>query len=82
MLMMAAWQMCQTFLPQLSNTGRIVSLSSVASNINIYNEEIQNRFRSAATIADLEQIAQDFEVSIPGKFVNCTSHVPAHHAFS
>lgn len=45
-------------------------MSSVASNINIYNEEIQNRFRSAATIADLEQIAQDFEVSIPGKFVN------------
>ncbi|KAL9531796.1 Carbonyl reductase [NADPH] 3 [Sphaerulina musiva] len=57
-------EMCQTFLPQLSNTGRIVSLSSVASNINIYNEEIQNRFRSAATIADLEQIAQDFENSV------------------
>lgn len=68
--------MCQTFLPQLSNTGRIVSLSSVASNINIYNEEIQNRFRSAATIADLEQIAQDFEVSIPGKFVNCYKPCP------
>lgn len=76
MLMMAAWQMCQTFLPQLSNTGRIVSLSSVASNINIYNEEIQNRFRSAATIADLEQIAQDFEVSIPGKLVNCYKPCP------
>lgn len=68
--------MCQTFLPQLSNTGRIVSLSSVASNINIYNEEIQNRFRSAATIADLEQMAQDFEVSIPGKFVYCYKPCP------
>lgn len=68
--------MCQTFLPQLSNTGRIVSLSSVASNINIYSEEIQNRFRSAATIADLEQIAQDFEVSNPGKFVNCYKPCP------
>lgn len=55
--------MCQTFLPQLINTGRIVSLSSVASNIDIYNQMMQNRFRSAATLEDLEQIAQEFEVS-------------------
>ena len=56
-------QMCQTFLPQLSNTGRIVSLSSVASNIDIYSEEVKKRFRTAKTLEELEQIAQEFEVS-------------------
>ena len=55
--------MCQTFLPQLSNTGRIVSLSSVASNIDIYSEEVKKRFRTAKTLEELEQIAQEFEVS-------------------
>jgi carbonyl reductase 1 len=54
--------MCRTFMPQLSNTGRIVNLASVASRIHIYSPEIQARLRDAQTLDDLETIAQDFEV--------------------
>ncbi|CAK1364754.1 Carbonyl reductase [NADPH] 1 [Cercospora beticola] len=57
-------QMCQTFLPQLSDGGRIVNLSSIASSINIYSPEIQQRLRSATTFEELEQIAQEFEHSV------------------
>ncbi|GIZ45323.1 hypothetical protein CKM354_000849600 [Cercospora kikuchii] len=57
-------QMCQTFLPQLSDGGRIVNLSSIASSINTYSPEIQQRLRSATTFEELEQIAQEFEHSV------------------
>lgn len=57
--------MCKAFLPLLSNTGRIVNLSSVASSLKPYSEAIQARIRDPnATLTDLEQLAQEFEVRI------------------
>ena len=55
--------MCQTFIPLMSPKGRIVNLSSVASTLKPYSEQIRQRFRNPdMTIEDLEQLAQEFEV--------------------
>jgi len=57
-------QMCRTFTPLLSKTGRIVNLSSVASSMKPYDEAIRQRFRDPkATLEDLDQIGEDFLVS-------------------
>lgn len=56
-------QMCKAFIPLLSPDGRIVNLSSVASSLNAYSEDIRTRFRDPdLTLEGLELIAQDFEV--------------------
>lgn len=55
--------MCQTFIPLLSDTGRIVNLSSVASTLKPYSEQIRQRFRDPnMTLEELERLAQDYEV--------------------
>ena len=57
--------MCQTFVPLLKKDGRIVNLSSVASSLNPYSKEIQERFRSEnMTLADLENLAKEYEVRL------------------
>jgi carbonyl reductase 1 len=61
--------MCQTFIPLLSDTGRIVNLSSVSSTLKPYSEQIRQRFRNPdMTLEDLEQLAQEYEVP------RCVSH--------
>lgn len=57
--------MCCTFLPHLSkDTGRIVNLSSVASSLKPYSEEIQRRFRSALFLSDVETLAEEYLVRL------------------
>ena len=54
--------MCKAIMPLLSDDGRIVNLSSVASSLSSYSEAIRKRFRDPnLTLDGLEQIAQDFE---------------------
>lgn len=58
-------QMCQTFIPLLSKNGRIVNMSSIASQLKAYSPEIQTRFRDPhATVETLNDIAQDFLRSV------------------
>ncbi|GAB7349820.1 hypothetical protein MBLNU459_g0528t2 [Dothideomycetes sp. NU459] len=53
--------MCQALLPLLSKTGRIVNMSSTASNLKIYSPEVRSRFRNPdMTIPELDRIAQDY----------------------
>ena len=64
--------MCQTFLPLMRCGGRLVSLSSVASDLKHYSEPTKARFRDERmTLEDLERIASDFEVC---KTSNRTDH--------
>lgn len=57
--------MCQTFIPLLSKRGRIVNLSSIASQLKFYSPEIQARFRDPhATKDTLDDIANDFVKSV------------------
>ena len=61
--------MCQTFIPLLSRNGRIVNMSSVASTLWPYEEHIRQRFRNPdMALANLEQLAQEYEVSRPFDF--------------
>lgn len=56
--------MCEAFAPILSDNGRIINLSSVSSTLKSYSEQIRQRFRDPnMTLEDLEQLAQEFEVS-------------------
>ena len=58
-------QMCQTFIPLLSKNGRIVNLSSIASQLKFYSPEIQARFRDPhANVETLNDIAKDFVRSV------------------
>jgi carbonyl reductase 1 len=58
-------QMCQTFIPLLSKNGRIVNMSSIASQLKAYSPEIQARFRDPhATVETLNDIAHDFLRSV------------------
>ena len=55
--------MCKTFIPLMAPNGRIVNLSSVASTLKPYSEQIRQRFRQQnLTFEDLEQLAQEFQV--------------------
>ena len=57
-------KMCQAFIPLLSQDGRIVNLSSVASGLQIYSKDVQARFRdSNMTLEDVEQLAREYEVT-------------------
>lgn len=54
-------------MPQLSKTGRIVNLSSVASTLKLYDTPIQDRIRNASRISDLDELAQEFEAAVKAK---------------
>lgn len=57
--------MCQTFIPLLSKNGRIVNLSSIASQLKFYSPELQARFRDPnCTVETLNDIANDFVKSV------------------
>jgi carbonyl reductase 1 len=45
-------QVCKEFIPIMKKAGRIVNVSSEASDLQHYSKEIQSRFRSAATTLD------------------------------
>ncbi|KAL8950789.1 MAG: hypothetical protein Q9222_003196 [Ikaeria aurantiellina] len=55
--------MCQSFIPILSKTGRIVNVSSTGSSLSGYSKEIQDRFRSSKmTLQGLEKMMQEYQV--------------------
>lgn len=57
--------MCQAFIPFVRpDGGRIVNLSSVASNLKPFSKQVQNRFRSATTLDELESLIKDYEVAV------------------
>lgn len=56
-------QMCQHFLPLISQNGRIVNLSSIASKLGPYSDTIQSRFRDPKlSLADVDKLAEEFLV--------------------
>lgn len=56
-------QMCKTFLPIMKPGGRIVNLSSVASSLRPFSQDLQARFRnSSMTIGDLQALAVEYEI--------------------
>lgn len=59
--------MCQTFMPHLSKTGRIVNMASVASALKVYSPTIQERSRNATELSQLEALAQEFEAAVKSK---------------
>lgn len=77
--------MCCTFLPHLSkDTGRIVNLSSVASSLKPYSEEIQRRFRSALFLSDVETLAEEYLHAVETSTEQSSgfSIPPRHYAMS
>lgn len=54
-------------MPHLSNAGRIVNLSSVASSLKVYSPSIQDRLRNATEIPQLEELAQEYEAAVRSK---------------
>ena len=57
--------MCQTFIPLLSKNGRIVNLSSIASQLKFYSPQLQARFRDPnTTVETLDDIAKEFVQSV------------------
>ena len=68
-------QMCMTFLPIMKPGSRIVNLSSVASSLGSYNQDLQARFRDPhLTISGLQSLAAEYEVrsSIPKECTRLT----------
>lgn len=59
-------QMCQSFLPLLKERkgSRIVNLSSVASQLNHYSPEIQERFRKTSTLDEVKTMADEYLVRL------------------
>ena len=57
------YDMCKTFIPLLSKTGRIVNMSSTGSQLKIYSKHNAARFRNTETYEDVEKIADDYMVS-------------------
>ena len=57
------YNMCKAFIPLLSETGRIVNMSSVGSQLRIYSKHNAARFRNTETYEDVEKIADDYMVS-------------------
>lgn len=66
--------MCQSFIPLLSQNGRIVNVSSTGSSLGQYSKDIQQRFRSSKmTLEDLEEMMQEYHVlSLLLPFFSCT----------
>lgn len=64
----ATLDMCQTFIPLLSKSGRIVNLSSTASQLKAYSPELQARFRDPHnTTQTLDDIAEEYLASVANK---------------
>ncbi|KAK4503248.1 hypothetical protein PRZ48_006676 [Zasmidium cellare] len=57
-------EMCKTFMPYLSKSGRIVNLSSIASTLKLYDSPIQERLRNATRLSQLDELAQEFEDAV------------------
>lgn len=56
----AVKRMCDAFLPLMKPGARIVNLSSVASHLRGYSADIEQRFRAAQTVGDVDRIAEDY----------------------
>ncbi|CAD0096506.1 unnamed protein product [Aureobasidium mustum] len=54
------YKMCKAFIPLLSQSGRIVNMSSVASQLKIYSQHNAARFRNTGSYEDVEKIAEDY----------------------
>ena len=60
--------MCQIVIPLLSPHGRIVNLSSVASTLKPYGEQMRQRFRNPGmTLEQLEKLVREYEQSVHDK---------------
>jgi carbonyl reductase 1 len=55
---------CQAFLDVLTDDGRIVNLSSVASTLKPFSAEVQNRFRSVSSIRELHDLMDEYEEAV------------------
>lgn len=56
--------MCQMILPYLGEGSRIVNVSSAASGLSKFSKEIQQRFRSAGNLGEVETLAQEYEGAV------------------
>lgn len=57
-------QMCQTFIPLMKKTGRIVNMSSEFSSLKLYSNEIKQRFQDPElTLEGLGTLVSEYEVS-------------------
>lgn len=61
-------QMCQTFMPHMPDGGRIVNVSSLASLLKLYQEDMRERFRTASTLAEVDELAHEYLVRLADKF--------------
>ncbi|KAI4732454.1 NAD(P)-binding protein [Aureobasidium sp. EXF-12298] len=61
------YDMCKTFIPLLSKTGRIVNMSSTGSQLKIYSKHNATRFRNTETYEDVEKIADDYMQAVKEK---------------
>ena len=60
---MIAIQMCTTLIPLIRKNGRIVNISSVASGLTQYSDDIRQRFRSPKMkLQDLEDMMNEYQV--------------------
>ena len=58
--------MCQSFLPLMRAKGRIVNISSVASDLGAYSPRLQQKFRDPElTLSELEALMKEYQVCPP-----------------
>jgi len=76
--------MCQSIIPLLSKNGRVVNVSSIASQLSQhYSSEIQARFRDpAANLASLSALASDFLATIPSHSEQASGFGPPRRSYS
>lgn len=60
-------KLCSLFLPNIRENGRIVNLSSTASSLKLYSKEIQNRFRSVSSISQVDNLVDEYIMSVKNK---------------
>jgi carbonyl reductase 1 len=75
-------RMCQTFLPQLRPQGRIVNLSSTGSSLRIYSSEIQQRFRSARGLGEVEALADEYMATVDASGSGKSGWPPIRQSYS
>ncbi|KAG9576375.1 NAD(P)-binding protein, partial [Aureobasidium melanogenum] len=61
------YKMCKAFIPLLSKSGRIVNMSSVASQLKIYSQHNAARFRNTDSYEDVQKIAEDYMQAVREK---------------
>lgn len=75
--------MCETFIPLLSKSGRIVNISSTASQLKAYTPELQTRFRDPNHTRDsLDALAEDFLASVASKSESASGFVGPGRSYS